>query len=627
MAIATATGPVPPAARIGRALLLAASDDPAVRSVQAALQRAGYRTRILVDSGRHGADQWIAQLGLRSAEPGDGRILLVHATLLDAPARVRAADLDRQLAAGVEVLFATLRAAAAVQRRLRVPVRLAVLGRGLVDVTGGESVNPASAAVLGLLRSAELEVPGLRCQLVDVGDRPAESALSDALAGEDPLIAVRGAVRWSPWLAESVSTPVAPAVRERGIYLVTGGLGGIGLVLARALAESGARPNLVLVGRTEVASRADRAAVEQQLAALEEAGATVLAFGCDVTDTAALARVADAVETRLGPVNGVVHAAGVPGGGLLEPKAAGVLTIDEVFADRAPLDFLVLCSSLAGATGMYGSADYAAANAFLDAYSVSRSSARRRTISVQWPGWAEVGMLARSPEGRAVLNGSSLNGSSRPPTEPADPDAALEEVLVPGANWQLDEHIFDGVSVLPGTGLLQLMFKAALARSATWPVELRDVVLAAPLVADGTRRVRVRVRPLGSSRRIIVDSRPEPSADAWTEHATATWVEATVRRSSRAPLSVFQTTSTASPCLSPVLVPLRKIVTSPPRGSRTGSVSRGRSRFHSGRATSFSTVSNVCGFSFGPGTLCTLVPISMIGAAGAPFPLSTSNTR
>ena len=428
---ATVTGPVPPAARIGRALLLAASDDPAVRSVQAALQRAGYRTRILVDSGRHGADQWIAQLGLRSAEPGDGRILLVHATLLDAPARVRAADLDRQLAAGVEALFATLRAAAAVQRRLRVPVRLAVLGRGLVDVTGGESVNPASAAVLGLLRSAELEVPGLRCQLVDVGDRPAESALSDALAGEDPLIAVRGAVRWSPWLAESVSTPVAPAVRERGIYLVPGGLGGIGLVLARALAESGARPNLVLVGRTEVASRADRAAVEQQLAALEEAGATVLAFGCDVTDTAALARVADAVETRLGPVNGVVHAAGVPGGGLLErrsiaelravlaPKAAGVLAIDEVFADRAPLDFLVLCSSLAGATGMYGSADYAAANAFLDAYSVSRSSARRRTISVQWPGWAEVGMLARSPEGRAVLNGSSLNGSSRPPTEPA----------------------------------------------------------------------------------------------------------------------------------------------------------------------------------------------------------------
>src|SRR5439155_61007 len=217
---------------------------------------------------------------------------------------------------------------------------------------------------------------------------------------------------------------VAPAVRERGIYLVTGGLGGIGLVLARALAESGARPNLVLVGRTEVASRADRAAVEQQLAALEEAGATVLAFGCDVTDTAALARVADAVETRLGPVNGVVHAAGVPGGGLLE----------------------------------------------------------RRSI------------------------------------------AELRAVLAPKAAGVL---AIDEVSVLPGTGLLQLMFKAALARSATWPVELRDVVLAAPLVADGTRRVRVRVRPLGSSRRIIVDSRPEPSADAWTEHATATWVEAT----------------------------------------------------------------------------------------------------
>ena len=463
----------------------------------------------------------------------------MHATLLEAPAHVCAADLDRQLAAGVEAVHGALRAAAGVRRRLRAPIRLTVLGRGLVDVTGGESVNPASAAVLGLLSSAELEVPGLRCQLVDVGDRPAENALIEALAGEDRLVAVRGNTRWTPRLTASPAAPMAPPVRERGTYLITGGLGGIGLVLARALAESGARPNLALVGRTEVAVRTDRVEVQRQLASLEEAGAKVLTFGCDVTDAGALAGVVDAVQARLGPVNGVVHAAGLAGGGLLErrtttelravlaPKAAGVLAIDEVFADRAPLDFLVLCSSLAAASGMYGSADYAAANVFLDAYSASRSSAGRRTLSVQWPGWTGVGMLARSPEGRALLNGSyhSAAGTADANGANADPDAALEEIVVPGCDWQVDEHVFDGVPIMPGTGLLELLFRGALARSATWPVALRDVAFTVPLVADGPRRVRVRVLPLDSSRRIVLDSRAEPADGGWTEHATATWVQ------------------------------------------------------------------------------------------------------
>jgi phthiocerol/phenolphthiocerol synthesis type-I polyketide synthase E len=547
---------------IGPALLLATSVDARIRSVQSALQRAGYRTRVLVDAAGPGADrgtaidptdadQWMAQLGHRAARPGGERVLLVHATLLEAPAHVCAADLDSQLAAGVTAVHGTLRAAAALRRRLRTPVRLTVLGRGLVDVSGGESVNPASAAVLGLLRSAELEVPGLRCHLVDVGDRPAESALVEALAGEDPLVAVRGATRWLPRLetvtptasstptAASTPTALVSPVRERGTYLITGGLGGIGLVLARALAESGARPHLVLLGRTGVGSRSDGDEVSRQLAALEEAGASVLTFACDVGDAAALAAVVDDVEKRIGPVNGVVHSAGLAGGGLLDrrtpadlstvlaPKAAGVLALDEVFADRAPLDFLLLCSSLAGATGMYGNADYAAANSFLDAYSVSRSSTGRRTVSVQWPGWTEVGMLARSPEGLALLNGSyhPPSGTADGPAAVADPDAALEQTVVPG-DWQFSEHVFDGVAVMPGTGLLQLLVRGVLAQSATWPVALRDVIFTAPLVADGRRRVRVRVLPQEGGRRVILDSRAEAAEGAWIEHATATWVEA-----------------------------------------------------------------------------------------------------
>ena len=270
----------------------------------------------------------------------------MHATLLGAPAHVCAADLDRQLAAGVEAVHGALRAAAGVRRRLRAPIRLTVLGRGLVDVTGGESVNPASAAVLGLLSSAELEVPGLRCQLVDVGDRPAESALVEALAGEDRLVAVRGNTRWTPRLAASPAAPVAPPVRERGTYLITGGLGGIGLVLARALAESEAGPpGAGRADRGRGANGPGRGAATVGVAG--GAGAKV-SLRLRLTDAAALAGVVDAVQAaRLGLCQrcrarrrvGRWRPSGTPyhhrAARVLAPKAAGVIAIDEVFADRA----------------------------------------------------------------------------------------------------------------------------------------------------------------------------------------------------------------------------------------------------------------------------------------------------
>ncbi|GAA0743735.1 SDR family NAD(P)-dependent oxidoreductase [Dactylosporangium roseum] len=541
--VRAATAASRPATPHGDALLLAAADTPDARSAQAALQRAGYRTRLVVDRRRGTAtttaidptdpDDWRAELDA-VASRGSGTVLLAHATTLDAPDGVTAATLEEQLARGLDALHGALAAAAGLQRRLRRPVRVVVLGRHTVDVTGGEPVNPATAALHGLLASAAREHPAVGCKLVDVGARAAEPAVADAIAREDgPLVAVRGAARWLPRLAPATRLEAGPALREGGTYLITGGLGGVGLVLARALADTGLRPRIALLGRTAPQERPDRADVEVGLAAIADAGAEIAVFTGDVADAGRLAAVADAVEARFGPISGVVHAAGIAGGGLLErrgrddvravlrPKAGGALALDEVFARRAPLDFLLLCSSVAGLTGMYGSADYAAANAFLDAYSLTRSTARRRTLSVQWPGWSGVGMLARSPVAQAIL-AAGPSASAPSADTSADPDVTLEAVLEPGRDWQFDEHVFEGVPVLPGTSLLQLMVRGALAGGADWPLDLRDVVFLAPLVGEGPQRIRVRVRTVGTGERIILQSRPARGEGPWTEIATAT---------------------------------------------------------------------------------------------------------
>ncbi|WP_214414755.1 type I polyketide synthase [Sphaerisporangium fuscum] len=516
----------------GVAVMLAPGDETAARAAQAALQLGGYRTRRVADrrapgaSGPGAIDPTVEEDWLSAIGRAEGEVVLTHAAMLDPVDHVDADGLERQVAQDLDAVRGMLKAAAVFQRHHRVPTRVLVLARGMVDVTGGEPVNPVRAAVMGLIRSAAQELPAIRFQLVDVSAKASERTLGEVVVGEPPLAAVRGAACWVPRLVTGSPEGTESRLRRRGTYVITGGLGGLGLVVARAMAETGLRPNLVLLGRTPLSRLQNRDDVAAELAAITDSGAEVQVHECDVADVAALGAVVDAAEKRFGRIDGVVHAAGTPGGGLVErrsgaelrevlrPKAGGVLAIEEVFADRAPLDFLVSFSSVAGLTGMYGSADYAAANAFLDAHSTDRRSDERFTVSVQWPGWAEVGMLARSPEGRAVHGGLLADPSS-------GPAPVLEVVRRPGHDWEFDDHLFQGVPVLPGTSLLQLaVLGAQSVNERAWPVEIRDLAFLAPLVGDGPRRVEVHLRPSPGGHRVVVRSRPEQGRGPWTEHAT-----------------------------------------------------------------------------------------------------------
>ncbi|WP_186019656.1 SDR family NAD(P)-dependent oxidoreductase [Burkholderia gladioli] len=266
-----------------------------------------------------------------------------------------------------------------------------------------------------LLRSARQEHPQLLTQVVQVpswhgiAERVRQEA--EALAGGAGAAVVRfGAagrevLGFVP-LAEdaSVSAEAPLAWRDGGVYWITGGLGGLGRVFARAIAEAVREPVLVLSGRG--AATPEHEAFMQ---ALREGGARVDYRRAEASDARAMAALAAEIVARHGALHGVIHAAGLLHDGLLlkargeetarvlGPKVAGTVALDEATRDIA-LDWLVLCSSVAGVLGNVGQAGYAAANGFMDAWAAQREArvaeGRRhgRTLSVSWPLWAEGGM-------------------------------------------------------------------------------------------------------------------------------------------------------------------------------------------------------------------------------------------
>jgi acyl transferase domain-containing protein/NADPH:quinone reductase-like Zn-dependent oxidoreductase/surfactin synthase thioesterase subunit len=196
-----------------------------------------------------------------------------------------------------------------------------------------------------------------------------------------------------------------PLCREDGVYLVTGGLGGVGFATARWLAQRQAARNLILVGRS--APGPERL---EEIRKLEiETGARVRVKSMDIGERGGVAELLAEIRTDGLPLRGVVHAAGVLDDGLLmeqtgdrlgsvaRPKVAGAVHLDELTRGD-PLDFFLLYSSMVSLLGNPGQSAYGAANAFLDALAHERRAQGLTALSVNWGPWAEVGMAARMEE-------------------------------------------------------------------------------------------------------------------------------------------------------------------------------------------------------------------------------------
>ncbi|MCP3097313.1 SDR family NAD(P)-dependent oxidoreductase [Myxococcus sp. K15C18031901] len=294
------------------------------------------------------------------------------------------------------------------QRGWRDAPRLWLVTSGLQVVVPGEAPGaPTSAPLAGLATVIAHEHPELRCAQVDLSATPApeevraltEEVLADAT---EDRVALRGSLRHVSRLVRGLpghaaASPRAP--RMDGTWLVTGGLGGLGLEVAKWLARQGAR-HLALCGRGAPSDEAN-----ETLGALRAEGVEVRAYPADVTRADDVARLLSSVDAELPPLRGVVHAAGVIADGVLTqldaerlravlaPKVQGAWNLHVQTLGR-PLDAFVMFSSAASVLGSPGQGNYAAANAFMDALAHHRRAAGLPALSLDWGPWAEVGLAA-----------------------------------------------------------------------------------------------------------------------------------------------------------------------------------------------------------------------------------------
>ncbi|MDY7086191.1 MAG: SDR family NAD(P)-dependent oxidoreductase, partial [Actinomycetota bacterium] len=279
----------------------------------------------------------------------------------------------------------------------------------------GDAPDPAAASVWGLLRAAQAEHPG-RFGLLDLDPRDpgTEQAVRAALGLDEPQLAVREGVPHAARLTRLTPPALAdgPDLGD-GTVVVTGGTGGLGAVIARHLAVTGRARHLLLLSRRG----AGAPGVDELLAAVTATGATATVVACDAADRVALAEALTAVPADR-PITAVVHAAGVLSDGVvttltpeklaavLAPKVDAAANLAALTADR-PLSAFVLFSSAAGLLGAPGQGNYAAANAFLDAFATGLRARGVPAVSLAWGPWAEgTGMADERAGARMRMRGT-----------------------------------------------------------------------------------------------------------------------------------------------------------------------------------------------------------------------------
>jgi polyketide synthase PksN len=283
------------------------------------------------------------------------------------------------------------------------------------------AIQAHNEAINGFARSLRLENPKVDCKVLEIRQDNIDpnDVLNEVLAelhsGAQDEITVRyeGSNRYARTLKridpaqwEGAGSPARSpevALKQNGVYLITGGAGGLGLIFAEFLAKQ-CKATLVLTGRSELSGER-----EAQLENLRKMGAEVLYIPADVSKSADVRRVVDQSKSRFGGINGIIHSAGVLRDSLLRkkthqemgavfaPKIFGTFHLDQQTRDE-DLDFFVTFSSLAAIGGNMGQCDYAFANHYMDSFAASREALRAdgkrsgRTLSLNWSLWADGGM-------------------------------------------------------------------------------------------------------------------------------------------------------------------------------------------------------------------------------------------
>ncbi|NQE34731.1 type I polyketide synthase [Microcoleus asticus] len=441
--------------------------------------------------------------------------------------------------------------------------QLTIVSNNMQEVAGEEWLCPEKATLIGPVKVIPREYSNITCLSVDIvmpqSTHKKEILLDQLLhelkaKSEDSVIAYRGNYRlvqtYDPVRLEQSGNEISQ-LREGGVYLITGGLGGIGFVLAEHLANT-IRAKLILTGRSGFPDRSEWkqwldthdeqdeiSRKIRKIEKLEANGSEVLIVCADLANQLQMQeKIAKAMDS-FGKINGVIHTAGVPAGGVIQlktlemasgtlaAKVKGTLVLDSIFKDMQ-LDWFVLCSSLTSIVGGFGQVDYCAANAFLDSFAHYKTNRDgTKTISINWDTWQEVGMAVEAAKrlaSGAKFSPAQLKEVTHPLFDQCIVEGEEQAIYITqfsvNKHWVLNEHRLMGKATLPGTAYLEMVRAAFENHAHTGAMELREVFLMKPLVVeeDEEKEVRTLLKKRGDGWEFSIISRSEAEL-TWQEHA------------------------------------------------------------------------------------------------------------
>ena len=468
---------------------------------------------------------------------------------------------EQSIQCGKSLFYSMMLLAQAIGRcGMTTPVQIKVITNNSQRVFNEGPLYPEKALHLGACRVIPREYPNIRCSSIDcilpeANSLEAQEDLIEQLITEvtiqteEGIVAYRGLNRWTQEFEKmELGKAANPSIKikQNGVYLITGGLGGIGLVLAEYLAQE-AKAKLVLAGRSEfpdveqweqwITTHHKKDTISRKIKKLKQLlamGAEIYVCRTDIADLEQVRSLREKTINRYGAIDGVIHAAGNPGGGMIQlkkkehaeqvllPKVQGTQFLYNTMKEDN-LDFMIFCSSLNAITGGFGQLDYSAANAFLDAFAQAHDSRRgTRMVSIDWDRWPGVGMAA----------GTGLGTDSEEEIHPLLGKCILEQPekviysqeLSPEKDWILSEHLVLGIPTIAGTAYLEMARAAFEDTTGKTNIQISDVLFLNPMaVRQGEKRkVYTLLNKNGEAydfRIISQESGAQEDKENWLEHA------------------------------------------------------------------------------------------------------------
>lgn len=324
-------------------------------------------------------------------------------------------ELESSQKRGVYSLFYLTRALLA---DFKEDIEIILISEHVNEVDKSEAyLKPEGAPLFGLGKVVMQEYPEIACRCMDIDEHCNIDSVIDEIQSNSGvyMVAYRDNCRYVEVFDKIETNPeqVGIQLKENGVYLITGGMGGIGLEMAKYLASK-CKVNLALVNRTKMPERETWEEILgknedvrichkiKSIQEIEKSGSKVLCYNLDISDIGLSKNLIDDLKEKYGSLNGIIHSAGVPGNAfvirrreddfneVLRPKIHGTWILDRLTCNEK-LDFLVMFSSGLSVIGESGHGDYVASNSYLDSYAAYRNRKGRKTLTINWAAWKSVG--------------------------------------------------------------------------------------------------------------------------------------------------------------------------------------------------------------------------------------------